>query len=99
MRRETAYVRDLTGLAGGRPLRARRALRSPGFRACRVSKAAGTAIGRGCAAARRADLQHTDGDAMAAKDEATWRVGVLFSRSGVSGITETEHFLLTALAI
>lgn len=36
---------------------------------------------------------------MAAKDEATWRVGVLFSRSGVSGITETEHFLGTALAI
>ncbi|TXN01655.1 MULTISPECIES: transporter substrate-binding domain-containing protein [unclassified Methylobacterium] len=36
---------------------------------------------------------------MAGKDEATWRVGVLFSRSGVSGITETEHFLGTALAI
>ena len=36
---------------------------------------------------------------MAARDEATWRVGVLFSRSGVSGITETEHFLGTALAI
>jgi urea transport system substrate-binding protein len=36
---------------------------------------------------------------MAAKDEATWRVGVLFSRSGVSGVTETEHFLGTALAI
>jgi urea transport system substrate-binding protein len=31
--------------------------------------------------------------------KATWRVGVLFSRSGVSGITETEHFLGTALAI
>lgn len=29
----------------------------------------------------------------------TWRVGVLFSRSGVSGVTETEHFLGTALAI
>ncbi|MFC6746985.1 transporter substrate-binding domain-containing protein [Methylobacterium persicinum] len=36
---------------------------------------------------------------MAGRDEATWRVGVLFSRSGVSGITETEHFLGTALAI
>jgi branched-chain amino acid transport system substrate-binding protein len=36
---------------------------------------------------------------MAGKDEATWRVGVLFSRSGVSGVTETEHFLGTALAI
>lgn len=36
---------------------------------------------------------------MLGKDEATWRVGVLFSRSGVSGITETEHFLGTALAI
>ncbi|HEY0293450.1 MAG TPA: transporter substrate-binding domain-containing protein [Hansschlegelia sp.] len=36
---------------------------------------------------------------MAAKDGATWRIGVLFSRSGVSGVTETEHFLGTALAI
>ncbi|KAB1073444.1 transporter substrate-binding domain-containing protein [Methylobacterium planeticum] len=31
--------------------------------------------------------------------QETWRVGVLFSRSGVSGVTETEHFLGTALAI
>ena len=29
----------------------------------------------------------------------TWRVGVLFSRSGLTAITETEHFLGTALAI
>ncbi len=29
----------------------------------------------------------------------TWRVGVLFSRSGLMAITETEHFLGTALAI
>ncbi|WP_407521314.1 transporter substrate-binding domain-containing protein [Methylobacterium oryzisoli] len=36
---------------------------------------------------------------MAGTGEATWRVGVLFSRSGVSGVTETEHFLGTALAI
>jgi branched-chain amino acid transport system substrate-binding protein len=36
---------------------------------------------------------------MAGRDEATWRVGVLFSRSGVTGVTETEHFLGTALAI
>jgi ABC-type branched-subunit amino acid transport system substrate-binding protein len=28
-----------------------------------------------------------------------WRVGVLFSRSGLTAITETEHFLGTALAI
>jgi branched-chain amino acid transport system substrate-binding protein len=42
--------------------------------------------------------QHRE-DAMSGRDEATWRVGVLFSRSGVSGITETEHFLGTALAI
>ena len=28
-----------------------------------------------------------------------WRVGVLFSRSGVTEVTETEHFLGTALAI
>jgi branched-chain amino acid transport system substrate-binding protein len=29
----------------------------------------------------------------------TWRVGVLFSRSGVLAVSETEHFLGTALAI
>ena len=29
----------------------------------------------------------------------TWRVGVLFSRSGLMAVTETEHFLGTALAI
>jgi ABC-type branched-subunit amino acid transport system substrate-binding protein len=28
-----------------------------------------------------------------------WRIGVLFSRSGLTSITETEHFLGTALAI
>ena len=32
-------------------------------------------------------------------DPPTWKVGVLFSRSGVTGLTETEHFLGTALAI
>ncbi|MGQ3028298.1 MAG: transporter substrate-binding protein, partial [Ferrovibrionaceae bacterium] len=29
----------------------------------------------------------------------TWRVGVLFSRTGLMSVTETEHFLGTALAI
>lgn len=29
----------------------------------------------------------------------TWRVGVLFSRSGATAVSETEHFLGTALAI
>ena len=28
-----------------------------------------------------------------------WRVGVLFSRSGPTGVTESEHFFGTALAI
>ena len=28
-----------------------------------------------------------------------WRVGVLFSRGGLVAVTETEHFLGTALAI
>jgi branched-chain amino acid transport system substrate-binding protein len=28
-----------------------------------------------------------------------WRVGVLFSRTGLTSVTETEHFLGTALAI
>jgi urea transport system substrate-binding protein len=36
---------------------------------------------------------------MIVKEPATWRVGVLFSRSGVSSITESEHFFGTALAI
>jgi branched-chain amino acid transport system substrate-binding protein len=30
---------------------------------------------------------------------STWRVGVLFSRTGATAISETEHFLGTALAI
>jgi urea transport system substrate-binding protein len=29
----------------------------------------------------------------------TWRVGVLFSRSGATAISESEHFFGTALAI
>ena len=36
---------------------------------------------------------------MAGETNEAWRVGVLFSRSGVSSVTETEHFLGTALAI
>jgi branched-chain amino acid transport system substrate-binding protein len=36
---------------------------------------------------------------MAETGGETWRVGVLFSRSGLSGVTETEHFLGTVLAI
>lgn len=31
--------------------------------------------------------------------DPTWRVGVLFSRSGVMSVSETEHFLGTVLAI
>ena len=30
---------------------------------------------------------------------ATWRIGILFSRSGVASVTGTEHFFGTALAI
>ena len=30
---------------------------------------------------------------------ATWRIGVLFSRSGVTSVTETEHFFGTTLAV
>nr|WP_235505016.1 transporter substrate-binding domain-containing protein [Variovorax sp. Root318D1] len=30
---------------------------------------------------------------------ADWRIGVLFSRSGATGVTESEHFFGTALAI
>ena len=29
----------------------------------------------------------------------TWRIGVLFSRTGLTAVTQTEHFLGTALAI
>src|SRR5262249_53580725 len=32
-------------------------------------------------------------------DRDVWRVGVLFSRSGLMAITESEHFFGTALAI
>ena len=32
-------------------------------------------------------------------DRDAWRVGVLFSRSGLMAITESEHFFGTALAI
>ncbi len=35
----------------------------------------------------------------AASEAPTWRVGVLFSRSGVMSVSETEHFLGTVLAI
>lgn len=34
-----------------------------------------------------------------AGSEPTWRIGVLFSRSGVTAVSETEHFLGTVLAI
>jgi branched-chain amino acid transport system substrate-binding protein len=34
-----------------------------------------------------------------ATEAETWRVGVLFSRSGLMSVTETEHFLGSALAI
>lgn len=36
---------------------------------------------------------------MTRNEEATWRVGVLYSRSGVTGATESEHFFGTVLAI
>jgi branched-chain amino acid transport system substrate-binding protein len=36
---------------------------------------------------------------MTRDEEATWRVGVLYSRSGVTGATESEHFFGTVLAI
>ena len=32
-------------------------------------------------------------------ESSPWKVGVLFSRNGVTGLTETEHFLGTALAV
>ena len=36
---------------------------------------------------------------MTSSNQETWRVGVLFSRSGVTSITESEHFFGTVLAI
>ena len=33
------------------------------------------------------------------RQEDGWRIGVLFSRSGATGVTESEHFFGTALAI
>jgi branched-chain amino acid transport system substrate-binding protein len=39
------------------------------------------------------------GEADMSGDDRTWRVGILFSRTGVSCVNETEHFFGTALAI
>jgi branched-chain amino acid transport system substrate-binding protein len=39
------------------------------------------------------------GNVQPAGSEPTWLIGVLFSRSGVSAVSETEHFLGTVLAI
>jgi branched-chain amino acid transport system substrate-binding protein len=36
---------------------------------------------------------------MQTRESGDWRIGVLFSRSGPTGVTESEHFLGTALAI
>lgn len=36
---------------------------------------------------------------MTRDDEAAWRIGILYSRSGVTGATESEHFFGTVLAI
>lgn len=36
---------------------------------------------------------------MTRDEEAAWRVGILYSRSGVTGATESEHFFGTVLAI
>lgn len=36
---------------------------------------------------------------MGSQSTADWRIGVLFSRSGVTGVTESEHFFGTTLAI
>ena len=33
------------------------------------------------------------------KNDGGWRIGVLYSRSGATGVTESEHFFGTALAI
>jgi branched-chain amino acid transport system substrate-binding protein len=43
--------------------------------------------------------QHPSDSHAASSAEATWRVGILFSRSGVMAVSETEHFFGTVLAI
>lgn len=40
-----------------------------------------------------------DPSTMQQQQDDGWRVGVLFSRSGATGVTESEHFFGTALAI
>lgn len=35
----------------------------------------------------------------ASGSDADWRIGILFSRSGATGVTESEHFCGTALAV
>ena len=42
---------------------------------------------------------NSSGNPRASSANDTWRVGVLFSRSGVLSVSETEHFLGTVLAI
>ena len=44
-------------------------------------------------------MSHAPISAPFASAEPTWRVGVLFSRSGVLAVSQTEHFLGTVLAI
>jgi len=41
----------------------------------------------------------TTGPLVKPSDKEVWRVGVLFSRSGLMAVTESEHFFGTALAI
>lgn len=41
---------------------------------------------------------HPSGDKPPRREDG-WRIGVLFSRSGATGVTESEHFFGTALAI
>ena len=38
-------------------------------------------------------------DAIEVADSTGWRIGVLYSRTGVTSATESEHFFGTALAI
>jgi len=50
-------------------------------------------------AARRERGARNEGTQMTRDDEAAWRIGILYSRSGVTDATESEHFFGTVLAI
>ena len=68
------------------------------FAPCSVAVRAIAGAARGIGPGDRNQWRRVDRNDGTSRDQS-WRVGILFSRSGVSGVTESEHFFGTALAI